>query len=237
MTRRLVFVLTLLCAACAPGGRTAERSPAIAFAQTEHSFGRVEPGGTVVHEFAFTNSGGIDLTIDKVRVGCDCSVEASADRFVPPGGSGRIRVRCDPRAAFGPQRLTATVYSNDPKQPFVVLALVGEVDAVAAVEPSPLYVGRAHQGQRAIRGATVRSADAGAIDVVAAADAPFTIDRTLANATDETRFDIVIKRDAPIGRIDQRLRVQRRTGELVLEVPVIGEITAPDTTRTGGTTR
>jgi len=222
--------MTLGLAACAPGEQTATPAPPprIVFEQTEYSFGRVEQGATAAHEFRFSNDGGMNLTVDKVRVGCDCPADLNADRFIPPGGAGRIRLTCTTQNAFGVQRRTATVYSNDPQQPVVVLALLGAVDAEVAVEPSPLYVGRVRRGQRALRGATVRSEGGSAVDLIVAADAPFTVVRAPAAGDATVRFDIVIKRDARAGPIDQQLRVQRPSGEVLLEVPVIGEVSPDD---------
>ena len=228
--------MTLALTACAPGEQTAKATPPrIVFEQTEHSFGRVEQGATVAHEFPFANGGGMSLTVDKVRVGCDCTADVNTDRFISPGGTGRIRLTCTTGNAFGTQRRTATVYSNDPQQPVVVLALIGEIDAEVAVEPSPLYVGRARRGQRALRGATVRTHAGTAVDVTIAPGAPFIVVETPADTDATVHFDIVIKRDAPPGPIDQHLRVQRPSGEVLLEVPVVGEVTADDSSASSAT--
>lgn len=223
-------LVPLLFFACgAPGPSSPPLPPRIAFDAPVHLFGTIENGATLAHTFSFSNRGGTDLTVDKLRTGCGCTATVEAERFIPPGGAGKILVECDTSAMFGQQRRTVSVYSNDPERSVTLLRLVGEVVAAAAVVPAPVDVGRIHRGQRALRDVRLYMSDGPAgVDVVPAEAAPFDVflEPTRESGCAAVRF--VTAADAPLGPFSIRLRVYGATGnELLREVTVTGEV-APD---------
>ena len=227
MNRASLVCCELVFAACAPAQREASAPappPRIAFATSVHDFGAIEQGNAIAHTFAFSNRGGVDLTIDKLRSGCGCEASIDVDRVVPPGATANVRVQCDTKTSSGKQRRTVSIYSNDPVQPVTVVRLVGTVRADATLAPSTFYTGRVHRGERVRRDGFVRwPPSASAAEVVADENAAFRVDMSVsATAFDRGTFTLVINEDAPLGPIQSRLHLRnsgaRRTASVVGEV-------------------
>jgi hypothetical protein len=83
-------------------------------------FKDVEEGKVVEHAFRVLNKGDQPLQITNVNPGWGCAV-ASFDRFIPPGGEGKITLKFNTRAYEGKVRKAARVYTNDPKNPHETL--------------------------------------------------------------------------------------------------------------------
>jgi len=154
MPRRLGSTTSLLAAAtllvaCSDSGSASRHPPKIAFGETTYDFGRADQGTTVRHTFGFRNLGELDLSIDNVRAGCDCTAAVSSDRVIPPSRDGTIDVTFDTTNDSGRKTRSVSVYSNDPAQPVVTLALIGEIYATVAADPPQLYVGKLKPGQTA----------------------------------------------------------------------------------------
>lgn len=147
--RRIGLLVVLLgLFACGEFREAGTRSPATAaFEKTEHDFGRVRQGERVTVEFPFANRGELELTVARVRSGCECMTAGVSAPAVPPGARGSVRVELDTAALFGPQRRTVTVYTNDPARAFTVLTLSGHVDGDIAVDPPRLYLGKIRRGE------------------------------------------------------------------------------------------
>jgi len=60
---------------------------------------------------------------------------AHFDRAVPPGGEGKVTLRVDLKGYQGNVKKTATVFSNDPQNPRVVLTVQGFVRSLIEVRP------------------------------------------------------------------------------------------------------
>jgi hypothetical protein len=224
-----VLVPLLLAACGAPSSESPPPPPRIDFDTLVHSFGTVEHGARLAHTFSFSNRGGADLTVDKLRTGCGCTATVEAERFTPPGGGGRILVECDTSAFFGRQRRTVSIYSNDPAAPVTVLRLVGEVLADAAVVPAPLYVGRIHRGRRAARDVKLYTRDEfTGVDVLPAEASPVDVSVEPTQESGCAALAIVTATDAPLGPFSVRLRVYAANArEPLREVIIVGEV-APD---------
>lgn len=226
-------LLALLLFGCESGPRNAEapaHPPRIAFTSSVHTFGEIEQGATLDYAFTFSNRGGVDLTIDKLRSGCNCTATVDVERFVQPGASGRVRVQCDTSTTTGRQRRTVTVYSNDPVTPVAVVRLVGKIRAPVAIAPSSFYVGRMHRGERVSRDGLVRwEASRGPVDVVPDAEAAFRVEMSVPQPTDgdRTAFSLVMKPDAPLGPLAGTLRVRDVDSRTLRAISVVGEI-VPD---------
>lgn len=121
-------------------------SPSIRVSDTVFDFGEVMEGSEVSHDFTVRNDGKGSLRIEQVKPGCGCTV-AQFDRTVPAGGAGKVTLRLDTRGFEGKVKKTATVYSNDPEEPRLVLALQGVVKTLVDVGPSSsvLFRGAADQ--------------------------------------------------------------------------------------------
>ena len=101
-------------------------APSIEVSDPVFDFGEVMEGSEVTHEFLVRNDGKGTLRIEQVRPSCGCTA-AHYDRTVPAGGTGKVTLRLDTRGYEGKLKKTATVLSNDPREPRLILTLQGAV--------------------------------------------------------------------------------------------------------------
>ena len=98
----------------------------LAFAATEHHFGRVRAGRTVRHEFAFTNLGPGAARIAEVTAACGCTVGRYPTEPIDSGARAAVEVIFATAGATGRQRRPVVVRANTvPAQ--TTLYLSGEV--------------------------------------------------------------------------------------------------------------
>jgi hypothetical protein len=114
---------------------TRQGTPSIQVAETVFDFGEVMEGSEVVHEFIVGNEGKGVLRIEQVRLGCGCTA-ARFDREVSGGGAGRVTLKLNTSGYEGTVKKAATVFTNDPRQPRVVLTMQGMVRTFIKVQPS-----------------------------------------------------------------------------------------------------
>jgi hypothetical protein len=137
-----------------PGG------PQLAFAETEFDFGEVNEGDTVVHAFKFTNSGTEDLRLDPIvvtEVHASCSLPNALTVTVPsftdtdtvivtPGKGNEVVLTLNTEGfamdAFdGRFSQKVRIFTNDPRQPRVLLHIKGLVRQVLRREPIEVQMG------------------------------------------------------------------------------------------------
>lgn len=207
----------------AAGTRT---PPTLAFAKTEHDFGRVRQGERPTVEFPFSNRGELELTVARVRSGCDCVSATASALSVMAGSAASVRVELDTSALFGPQRRTVTVYTNDPAHPFTVLTLTGHVDGDIAVDPPRLYLGRIRRGASSRAEAAVRLGADVRVESVGA-DVPWLIARIEPplGGRPWPRLVVAVGADAPPGEFHQTVHVRSSSPRRpVVDVPVVGAV-------------
>jgi hypothetical protein len=104
-----------------------QQNAAIAFEKTIHDYGTIkEDAGIAYYDFAFTNTGGSPLIVQRVTSTCGCTTPEWPKEPIAPGAKGKIRVGYDPKGRPGPIHKTMTVYSNA-ETPAVVLQITGKV--------------------------------------------------------------------------------------------------------------
>ncbi len=229
--RRHAFILQLLAVAfaawtgCAEDG-AGRKAPAIVFEATTYDFGHVTEGEPVRHDFGFTNRGDLELAIDTVKAGCSCAVTVSPQAAVPPGAHGTIGVAFDSRAQFGPQRLTVTVYSNDPQHRVTTLALTGEVTADVVAQPARLYVGHVRRGEALAQDVTVlASGDATRVETDPTTRFLNVRSTPLADGRHGQKLALTVRSDAALGPFDDSMEVRTTPpNEEMLRIPVTGVI-------------
>ena len=143
-------VATTLASVCAADGE-----PGIVARAGVFDFGTVEQGSTVSHAFRLENTGSTPLRIENVKGTCGCTIAASSEHDLAPGGSAEVTVQLDTARIAGPTRKTVTVYTNDPSNAVLGLTLAGTVDADLVLAPTALYVGRVRRGQPTGRDITI----------------------------------------------------------------------------------
>ncbi len=88
-------------------------APAITFDETEFDFGEIEQGDTVVHVFAFTNTGTEPLIIYNAKAGCGCTIpEYEKDHPIMPGEKGEIKLIFNSKGKRGQQNKTVDITTN-----------------------------------------------------------------------------------------------------------------------------
>jgi uncharacterized protein DUF1573 len=91
-----------------------------------YDFGDVYKGELISYTFAILNQGNGDLVIKDFEVGCGCSVVES-DKIIPAGHEGRAQLEVNTATQAGPITKIATLHTNDPARPNIVLSLAANV--------------------------------------------------------------------------------------------------------------
>lgn len=118
----LMLIFGALCAVA--GGN----APAIELAQKSYDFGTVkDTDPKVVCEFEFTNTGTAPLVIISAKSSCGCTRPSYPDAPIPPGGSGKITVKFNPKHQMGEIMKTVTVRTNAKKNKKITLRISGVV--------------------------------------------------------------------------------------------------------------
>jgi len=118
---------------------TAYAAPQIWVEQTEYDFGVVVEGESVSHVFVLENRGAEELTIDRVRTGCGCTVARLTTQSLAPGESTELQVvfRTDGYGGHVVSK-SITIYTDDPVTPELYLFIRGTVekDPLCQLDPS-----------------------------------------------------------------------------------------------------
>lgn len=112
--------------------------PEVFVDHTEYNFGLMDSGATGRHEFTFTNKGTGTLKISKGHTTCKCTVANFDHAEVPPGQSTKVTLEFKGQGFSGPYKQTATIITNDPKQPQIELMVAGKIIPILKAVPSEL---------------------------------------------------------------------------------------------------
>lgn len=109
-------------------------APAIEVREKTQDGGTVEEGATLKFQFVVANRGSTDLALTRVKPDCGCSV-ARWDKVIPPGKEGAIDAELHTENLRGRVTKGFTVFSNDPQQPQLRLAVTTQVTPLVNVTP------------------------------------------------------------------------------------------------------
>jgi hypothetical protein len=90
-------------------------------------FGTINEGEKVEHVFKLSNNGKRDLLIRNVKASCGCTA-VKHENTVKPGETTDISVVFNSRGKRGRQNKSITITTNDPKNPTIVLRVMGTVN-------------------------------------------------------------------------------------------------------------
>jgi hypothetical protein len=160
-----------------------------------YDFGQVLESAEVVHDYTVRNTGRMTLNISGVRTSCGCTI-AHFDKEIPPGGEGKVTLKVNLKGFQGKISKTATVSSNDPKNPELVIKVEGSVIALIDVKPTSnvVFRGLADQTTETV------------LDL-SATSTPFHISSTETNLTDNISYKLETVEDGKLYRV----RVANRT--------------------------
>ncbi|MDG2291315.1 MAG: DUF1573 domain-containing protein [Phycisphaerales bacterium] len=129
-----VAVMVLLAGSANAVGQEAVSNASIDFETTTHDFGPVSDTQTYRTTFAFGNVGEDVLEIIDVKASCGCTTPALPKKRFVAGERSEIEVQFKPKGG-GTQSKNITIYTNDPKQPMVILTIEADVTQFLPTEP------------------------------------------------------------------------------------------------------
>jgi hypothetical protein len=109
--------------------------PQLEIDATDYDFGTLSLDATGRREFVFRNTGTASLQLSPGETSCKCALSEIENINVPPGEETRVTLTWRGESTVGPYRQTATILSNDPARPRVVLTVSGQM--MVAVRPQP----------------------------------------------------------------------------------------------------
>jgi hypothetical protein len=130
----LATALFLPAASADPATAVPTTRPVIEVRELEKDGGTVEEGSIVKIQFKVVNRGKADLQIERVKPDCGCSV-AHWEKLIKPGAEGAIEVEVHTDYFRGSVTKHLTVFSNDPLQPELRLAVSAHVTPLVDVTP------------------------------------------------------------------------------------------------------
>jgi hypothetical protein len=93
---------------------------------TSFDFGDIYKGEIISHIFVIKNEGTADLVIKDFAAGCGCEV-TSSDRLIHPGEEGKAQLEINTATQIGQIMKPATLHTNDPERPNIVLTLTANI--------------------------------------------------------------------------------------------------------------
>ena len=124
----LSFIVSAVAVALAesPATQPAQPAPRAVTPFTSFNFGDVYTGEVISQIFVVRNAGDADLQITDFVAGCGCEA-IRADRVIPPGKEGIAVVEVQTISQMGETTKIATLHTNDPQRPRIVLTLIANV--------------------------------------------------------------------------------------------------------------
>ncbi|HAK97639.1 MAG TPA: hypothetical protein DCM87_22265 [Planctomycetes bacterium] len=117
------------------------RNPRAVCPEPNFNWGTVFTGQAVTHTYIIRNTGDAELAIKDVQESCKCTT-VDFTRSIPPGGEGGVTLKVETKDFQGPTLKQATVFTNDPAAPKVMLQFGGIVrDAVRLAPRFPALQG------------------------------------------------------------------------------------------------
>lgn len=115
----------------------AQSGAQITFSEEKHSFGEIEEGPKVNHEFMFINTGTEPLVLSNVKASCGCTTPSWPKEPILPGEEGSIMVTYNTARRIGAFNKSITITSNS-NEITKVLYISGKVNAVPEEETMPI---------------------------------------------------------------------------------------------------
>ncbi len=109
--------------------------------ETRLDFGAMALGTSKSHDFVFKNTGEGPLRLAKGHLMCKCAIPVVPDQQIQPGESISIKLTWTPVDATHDFSKEAVIWTNDPENPKIILAIRGEVNDDPIVNPGGFYVG------------------------------------------------------------------------------------------------
>lgn len=216
--------------------------PKVVVDDAEYDFGKMEQGATQSHEFVVSNRGNAPLELSTLTTTCKCTIGDFGQnevRAVPPGESTKITLEWTAKAMEGAVfRQEATIRTNDPTRPMIVLAIQGDVIFSYRVVPDRIVLDGVSVGSGRTAYAKVFSSDTGDLEIT---DFEFTDKQTeqffdvktavipsnelIENAKSGQLIEVTAKAGMPAEPIRQTLQLHTNLQhQPIIEVPIEGTV-------------
>ncbi|MFQ5591046.1 MAG: DUF1573 domain-containing protein [Phycisphaerae bacterium] len=217
-----------------------QRGPRLFVGERVRDLGTIIEGDKVVVTWKLENKGDADLIIENTRASCGCTVVrlSDEDTTVPPGGSLDLKAEYDSRHRRGEQRISVTVYTNDPLEPMLKLEVAARVIKLYRLTPSQVVNIRSlKRGQTAQQTLDLAPSEGGAdvellaVELNYAAPLSHAVERFDTPHGPGRRISFTVLDDAPLGRLTARVTLKvavgdvQRTRELLIRGEVVGDLT------------
>ena len=104
-----------------------------------YDFGHVGIDYQVNHDYKLNNAGTRPITIDSMKVNCDCSTADLSDSTVPPSGTVTVHLTFNTRDYYGPTSKSIELFTNDAATPRIELFYLSNVGRwIAGLKPEPI---------------------------------------------------------------------------------------------------
>jgi hypothetical protein len=127
--------------------RVDQDAPKAVIDATDHDLGVVDPKDACEHTFVIRNEGRSPLRVEHGGTSCKCTMSELRDGYVPPGKSVAVRVASKIRQTEGSFAHSATILTNDPRNPSISLMIRGTIRVSLAADPSRIVLTNARRGQ------------------------------------------------------------------------------------------
>ncbi len=104
-----------------------EKAPIASFAVKDYDFGDVKEGTNVFYRFELINTGKSDLMIRKITSSCGCTTSNIDKTLLKPDENCFVSASFNTGGRSGEQQKTITIVTNDPKNPTIILSLIGKI--------------------------------------------------------------------------------------------------------------
>jgi hypothetical protein len=237
MRHPLTTAIVTLCAALGPAVSALAQEeisgPRARVPEPLTDVGWVAKGERISHDFLIRNQGDEVLEITSVRPECSCSVVEFTEA-IAPGETGTVNLLVDTANQEGGIVKGATVYTNDPSNPRLRLAIKAQVRALISVSPgyARFIVVQKEAGEGTIT-QTIWAEDGNPLEIVDVESPHSFLQVTYREAgPDELREDVAGKQwkvdihlsnEAPVGALTGRVEVHTtHPKQKTLFIPVSG---------------
>jgi len=226
------FCWALLLVGAAPAFLRAEDAlpprPRIAVDPRSFDFGTVSQGTVVEHDFIVRNTGTADLNLQRVVAACGCTATTSSTAPIPPGGEAPVHVKLDTAGFSGAKEKTVRIFSNDPDEPALMVALKGTIQPEVTLEPSHLSFGDVSRSDSEARSrevtVVVREGSGVTIQSVRAVSRAIRVDELESSPT-RRRLKVSLAEELPIGEVRDRVVVNLAGGRNpAVNIPVFASV-------------
>jgi hypothetical protein len=216
-----------------PGGALAQTStgPRMTLSTTEVDVGRLEFGRFVVRSaVSVGNTGGVPLTIRKVRSTCPCVKATLTSTRLAPGEAATLAIEADGSALVEPLDESVLLYSDDPGRPLVKVHVHGTIRRPIDVVPVALAIGVSRRRQlisKRMPPFHLKSSDGMALGPLSVEPSAGFIEAT-ARTTMGGEHEVQVRflPSLPLGPLRESVRVRTaHPAQPVIVIPVFGVVT------------